>query len=78
MLEKVSMALDQESDMLLEEVITKSDKQLDKDSPQYHLQEQQRQQLSLKRNSSTKWQPLVIRWFMAIYLKSPGNSSYLI
>ena len=74
MVEQESIALHKESDMLLEEVISKSDKCFDEDSPQYLLWEQQRKQLGLKRKSSMKWHPVVIRWCLAIYLKSPGNS----
>ena len=74
MVERESIALDKESDMLLEEVISKSDKCFDEDSPQYLLWEQQRKQLGIKRKSSMKWHPVVIRWCLAIYLKSPGNS----
>ena len=74
MVEWESIALDEESDMLIEEVISKSDKYFDKDSPQYLLCEQQRKQLGLKRKSFMKWLSVVIRWCLAIYLKSPGNS----
>ena len=74
MVEQESIALDKESDMLIEKVILKSDKYFDKDSPQYLLWEQQRKQLGLKRKLSMKWHPVVIRWCLAIYLKSPGNS----
>ena len=74
MVEQESIALDKESDMLIEEVILKSDKYFDKDSPQYLLWEQQRKQVALKRKSSMKWHLVVIRWCLAIYLKSPGNS----
>ena len=74
MVERESIALDEESDMLIEEVISKSDKYFDKDSPQYLLCEQQRKQLGLKRKSFMKWHSVVIRSCLAIYLKSPGNS----
>ena len=74
MVEWESIALDEESDMLIQEVISKSDKYFDKDSPQYLLCEQQRKQLGLKRKSFMKWHSVVIRWCLAIYLKSPGNS----
>ena len=74
MVEQESIALDKESDVLIEEVISKSDKYFDKDSPQYLLCEQQRKQLGLKRKSFMKWHSVVIRWCLAIYLKSPGNS----
>ena len=74
MVERESIDLDEESDMLIEEVISKSDKYFDKDSPQYLLWEQKRKQLGLKRKSSMKWHPVVIRWCLAIYLKSPTNN----
>ena len=46
--------------MLLEEVISKSEKKIDEDSPQDLLWEQQRKQLDLKIKSSMKWHPVVI------------------
>ena len=78
MAEQESIALDKEFDMLLEEVISKRDKYFDEDSPQYMLWEQQRKQLSLKRKSSMKWHPVVIRWCLAMYLKYPGNSYFIL
>ena len=66
MVERESIALDKESDMLLEEVISTSDKCFDEDSPQYLLWEQQRKQLGLKRKSSMKWHPVVIQWCLYI------------
>ena len=74
MVESESIALDKESDVLIEEVISKRDKYFDKDSPQYLLWEQQRKQFGLNRKSFMKWHPVVIRWCRAMYLKSPGNS----
>ena len=62
MVEWESVALDKESDMLLEEVISKSEKKIDEDSPQDLLWEQQRKQLDLKIKSSMKWHPVVIFW----------------
>ena len=50
MVEQESIDLDKESKMLLEEVISKSNKYFDEDSPQYLLWEHQRKQLRLKRN----------------------------
>ena len=70
MVERESMTLEEESDMLIEEVISKSDKYVDKDSPHTFPWEQ----FGLKRISSMKWHPVVIRWCLTIYLKYPGNS----
>ena len=78
MVERELIALDKKSDMLLEEVISKSDKHFDEDSPQYLLWKQQRKQLGIKRKSSMKWHPVIIRWCLAIYLKSPGKSQHFI
>ena len=50
MVEQESIALDKESDMLLEEAISKSDKYFDEDSPQYLLWEQQKSNLVLREN----------------------------
>ena len=48
MVEWESVALDKESDMLLEEVISKSEKKFDEDSPQDLLWEQQESNLILR------------------------------
>ena len=50
MVEQESIALDKESDMLLEEAISKSDKYFDEYSPQYLLWEQQKSNLVLREN----------------------------
>ena len=48
MIERESVALDKESDMLLEEVISKSEQKFDEDSPQDLLWEQQESNLILR------------------------------
>ena len=50
MVEQESIALDKESDMLLEEAISKSDKYFDEYSSQYLLWEQQKSNLVLREN----------------------------
>ena len=53
------------------------------DSPQYLLWEQQQQQASYSDSKSIKRHPVMIRWCISIYLKSPGayeqfrNSGFL-
>ena len=58
MAEQESMVYDKESDMVLGDVISESDKYFDKDSPQYVLWEQNRRQLGLRQNhlwNGTLW-----------------------
>ena len=42
------------------------------DSPQYLLWEQQQKQASYSDSKRMKWYPVMIRWCISIYLKSPG------
>ena len=42
------------------------------DSPQALLWQQQKIQAGLKDRRSMKWYPLIIRWCISLYLKSPS------
>ena len=42
------------------------------DFPQYLPWEQQQKQASYSDSKSMKWDPVMIRWCISIYLKSPG------
>ena len=46
-------------------------------SPQHLLWEEQKKQASLKDARSMRWHPLMIRWCLAIYLKSPGTYKFM-
>ena len=46
-------------------------------SPKYLLWEQQKKMNKLKKASSLKWHPVMIRWCFSVYLKSPGKICYL-
>lgn len=43
------------------------------DTPQRLLWEQQKKQASLKDKRGMRWHPLIIRWCISLYLKSPGT-----
>ena len=43
----------------------------------YLLWEQQKKMNKLKKASSLKWHPVMIRWCFSVYLKSPGKICYL-
>ena len=43
------------------------------DTPKGILWEQQRKYASLKDKRGMRWHPLIIRWAISIYLKSPGR-----
>ena len=47
------------------------------DSPQFLLWDEQRKQASLKDPRSMRWHPLMIRWCLSIYLKSPGTYKFM-
>ena len=44
----------------------------EEDTPQGLLWEEQKKMASLKCAKSMRWHPLMIRWCLSIYLKSPG------
>ena len=82
--------IDKEGEMIPEKLheickntIEKEKIEFPKDSPQYLLWEQQCKQSAYKDNKSMKWHPVMIRWCISIYLKSPGayeqlrNSGFL-
>ena len=48
-----------------------------KNSPKYSLWEKQKKISKLKKASSMKWHPVMIRWCLSVYLKSPGKICYL-
>ena len=48
-----------------------------KDSPQFLLWEQQKLQSSLKSIKAMSWHPVIIRWCLSIYLKSPSTYKHL-
>lgn len=43
------------------------------DTPQRLLWEQQKKQALLKDKRGMRWHPLIIRWCISLYLKSPGT-----
>ena len=85
LLERIKSVIDEER-MLLEsdinDICCKAINQekyldnLDPDSPQALLWEEQKRYNSVKRKNSMKWHPVMIRWCLSIYLKSPGNGIF--
>ena len=47
------------------------------DSPQKVLWEQQIKQAKLKNNKGMRWHPVMIRWCISIFIKSPGTYDHL-
>ena len=48
-----------------------------KDSPQFILWEQQKLRSSLKNSKAMLWHPLIIRWNLNVYLKSPSTYKHV-
>ena len=67
---KVSLSRD--IDQKLNDILMSSKSGFDPISPKHLLWEQQRKQCQLKSKKSMRWHPLMIRWCLSIYLKSPG------
>ena len=65
-------------DKVLEKVNNEIDSSgFDENSPKYLLWEQQKKMNKLKKASSLKWHPVMIRWCFSVYLKSPGKICHL-
>ena len=52
-------------------------KEFKSDSPQYLLLQQQKKQLTFRNSKSMKWHPVMLRWCISIFLKSPGPYEHL-
>ena len=66
---KVSLSRD--IDQKLNDILISSKSEFDANFPKYLLWEQQRKQCQLKSKKSMRQYPLMIRWCLRIYVKSP-------
>ena len=57
---------------ILGKVLEREPVGFDKNSPNFLLWQQMKINL-LKNESAMKWHPVMIRWFLSIYLKLPGT-----
>lgn len=71
--------LNNDDSSIVEEVMQNNKEQcpFTVNSPQYLLWQQQQLQCSLSNKKSMKWHPLIIRWCISIYLKSPGTYKHI-
>ena len=72
-----SICVDDNTGEILHQTMTRESPEFDESSPQFLLWQQQKHQLSLTDNRSMTWHPLVIRWCLSIYLKSPGTYQHI-
>ena len=68
---KDGVVVDSESNDVVQEIIQTQECPFDIESPQYLLWEQQKLQSGLKDSRTMKWHPLILRWCLSIYIKSP-------
>uniref|UniRef100_A0A7M6DPD0 Uncharacterized protein n=1 Tax=Clytia hemisphaerica TaxID=252671 RepID=A0A7M6DPD0_9CNID len=73
LLKRDGTELDDETAVIINETLEKNDSPFDPDSPQHLLWEQQKTQSALRDGRGMRWHPLIIRWCLSIYLKSPGT-----
>ena len=59
------------------EVISNTTCNFDPESAQYLLWEEQKKQAALSNKKSMRWHPVMIRWCISIFLKSPGTYELL-
>ena len=67
----------QTSDLLSHIVKAEPNNPFEEDSPQHLLWEEQKKQAQLKDPRQMRWHPLMIRWCLSIYLKSPGTYQHI-
>ena len=68
---------DEETNNIVKEALEKKMCPFAKDSPQFLLWEQQKLLSSSKNSKAMSWHPLIIRWCLSIYLKSPSTYKHL-
>ena len=67
------MKLKQKDGKLISAIMNKEGHTFKENSAMALLWEQQKKVSSYKKASSMRWHPVIIRWCLSIYLKSPGN-----
>lgn len=67
------VTLNKEMDDMVTDVIKKNQSPFDSQTPQHLLWEQQKLQSNLPNKKGMRWHPLIIRWCLSIYLKSPST-----
>nr|XP_047125903.1 uncharacterized protein LOC101241084 isoform X2 [Hydra vulgaris] len=78
LIKKEGLIVDGETHKVMKEcLIDKNYNPFSESSPQYLLWEQQKIQVSRKDKRSMKWHPVLIRWCLSIYLKSPETYKHL-
>lgn len=71
------LTLDDTFYALVTEIVSK-ECEFDKDSVMHLLWSQQKKSNSFKKQTSMRWHPVLIRWCLSIYLKSPGKCVLLL
>ena len=73
LIKKESVQVDNESHKIFDKIMKDAKPNFDPDSPISLLWDQQKKQASYKNSKSMRWHPVMIRWCLSIYLKSPGQ-----
>ena len=73
LVKKEGIKLENETQKIVTEVLEKNDSGFDENSTQNLLWEQQKKINNLKKKSSMRWHPVIVRWCLSIYLRSPGE-----
>ena len=68
----LGVKLDQKTNKLVSTIIKTENNNFDDNSAMKLLWEQQKKASSFSKASLMKWHPVVVRWCLSIYLKSPG------
>ena len=71
------MIMEEETGSVIKETLEKERCPFDTTSPQYLLWEQQKIHSNLVDSRGMRWQPLIIRWALSIYLKSPSTYRHI-
>ena len=66
-----SVERNSETSNVIISVVNKNESGFPPDSPKHLLWEQQKKLYQLKKKASMRWHPVMTRWYLSIYLKSP-------
>lgn len=75
MTESKDLEVNKEIEDIVADVALKETPPFDTDSPKYLLWQQQKKMNDCKKKTSMRWHPLMVRWCLSIYLRSPGKIS---
>ena len=78
LIKKESVVVDESTHEIVSSVLDENQSGFDENSPKHLLWEHQKKMSMLKTKTSMCWHPVLIRWCLSIYLRSPGRQQPII